>query len=230
MLHFPARIFNERIAVFVDSFYEELARLYRAQGWGWEQPVRSAASRPYNDGLKPALRAPAAWQHPDFAVRIAARHKDGAARTIELKAKNLPGVRNVDDGGKVALSRDHTFRVDIPRSYPSNLGDIAVRATTTLYHPRLGPSGRGHACVFVNGEIDRVLWSIVRHVLLDPAYVQPPRLFRGVDRGTNLMAMAWYEADPQGIHNRLLDLWAEAHGAKKFQAAAQKAGGVKIDA
>jgi hypothetical protein len=130
----------------------------------------------------------------------------------------------------VTLSREHRFRVDIPRSYPSNLGAIAVRAMTTLYHPRLGPAGRGHACVFVNGEVDRVLWSIVRHILLDPAYVQPPRLFRGVDRGTNLMAMAWYEANPQGIHNRLLDLWAQAHGKKAFAAPERRAATVEIEA
>ncbi len=214
MLHFPAKVLNERIAVFVDSFYEELARLYRAQGWGWEEPRRT----------------PTAWEHPDFAVRIAGRHKDGAARTVELKARNLPGVEDVSDAGKVTLSHEHRFRVDIPRSYPSNLGAIAVRAMTRLYHPRLGPTGRGHACIFVNGELDRVLWSIVRHILLDPEYVQPPALFRGVDRGTNLLAMAWYESNPHGIHKRLLDLWAQAHGARAFVAAAKKPGAVAIDA
>ncbi|HUT32102.1 MAG TPA: hypothetical protein VNE39_01365 [Planctomycetota bacterium] len=214
MLHFPTRVFNERIAVFVDSFYEEIARLYRAQAWGWEEP----------------RRADATWQHPDFAVRVAARHKDGAARTLELKARNLPGVADVDDAGRVTLQREHRFRVDIPRSYPSHLGAIEVRAMTTLYHPRLNPSGRGHACIFVNGEIDRVLWSIVRHILLDPDYVQPPKLFRGVDRGMNLMAMAWYEANPRGIHKRLLDLWAQGHGKEEFTAAAKRTGGVRIDA
>jgi hypothetical protein len=214
MLHFPTKVFNERIAVFVDSFYEDLARLYRAQGWGWEEPRRT----------------PTTWQHPDFAVRVAARHKDGAIHTLELKAEHLPGVEDVSEGGKVTLRREHRFRVDVPRSYPSNLGAIAVRAITRLYHPRLGPDGRGHACIFVNGEVDRVLWSIVRHVLLDPDYVQPPKLFRGVDRGMNLAAMAWFEANPHGIHKRLLGLWAQEHGAKAFTAAAKRPGGVHIDA
>lgn len=212
MLHFPTRVFNERIAVFVDSFYEELARLYCAQGWPWEEPRRT----------------PTTWQHPDFAVRIAARHKDGAIHTLELKAEHLPGVEDVSEAGRVALRREHRFRVDIPRAYPSHLGAIEVRAMTTLYHPRLSPTGRGHACIFVNGEIDRVLWSIVRHILLDPDYVQPPKLFRGVDRGMNLAAMAWFEADPRGIHKRLLDLWAQAHGAETFVVAAKKGGGVHI--
>jgi len=212
-LYFPTRVFNERVAVFVDSFYEELARLYRDQGWAWQPPARTRAT----------------WRHPDFTVRVAARYKDGAARTLELRARNLPGVESVDEAGKVTLRREHRFRVGIPRSYPGNLGAIDVRAMTTLYHPRLGPSGRGHACIFVNGEIDRVLWSIVRHVLLDPDYVQPPSLFRGVDRGMNLAAMAWYERNPRGIHKRLLDLWAEEHGADEFVAQARKAGVVEIE-
>ena len=214
MLHFPTRVFNERIAVFVDSFYEEMARLYRAQGWPWEQPRRT----------------PTTWQHPDFVVRIAGRHKDGAVHTLELRAEHLPGVEDVSEAGKVTLRREHRFRVDIPRAYPSNLGAIEVRAMTTLYHPRLNPTGRGHACIFVNGEIGRVLWSIVRHILLDPDYVQPPKLFRGVDRGMNLAAMAWFEANPHGIHKRLLDLWAQEHGAKGFAAPAKKGGEVHIEA
>ncbi len=44
----------------------------------------------------------------------------------------------------------------------------------------------------------------------------------------NLAAMAWFEADPRGIHKRLLDLWAQAHGAETFVVAAKKGGGVHI--
>lgn len=214
MLHFPTRIFNERIAVFVDAFYEEMARLYRAQGWEWREPQRS-------EGM---------WVQEDFTVRIFARHKDGAVRTLELRARRLPGVEHVGEDGKVTLRREHHFCVDVPRSYPNDLGAIQVRATTKLYHPRLGPEGRGHACIFVNGEIDRVLLSIVRHILLDPAYVQPPSLFPGVDYGMNLMAMTWYQANPRGIHRRLLELWAQEHGAKDFIVAPKKTVGVQIEA
>jgi len=214
MFHFPTRVFNERVAVFVDSFYEEMARLYRAQGWTWEEPRRAEAK----------------WGHPDFAVRVARRFKGGAARTLELKAYNLPGIADVGEAGGATIRNEHRFRVDLPRSYPNRLGAIAVRALTPLYHPRIGPSGRGKACVYVNGEIDRVLWSIVRQILLDPEYVQPPKLYRGQDRGMNLAAMAWYETDPRGIHRKLLDRWAQAHGAEKFAAAEKKRRGVRIDA
>jgi hypothetical protein len=213
MLHFPTRVFNERVAVFVDSFYEEMARLFRAQGWSWEEPRRTEA----------------AWRHPDFAVRIAGRYKDGAIRTLELKALNLPGVGAVEDSGRVHVRSEHRFRIELPRAYPGDLGAILVRATTSLFHPRIGPSGRGHACVYVNGEIDRVLWSIIRQILLDPDYVQPPKLYRGQDRGMNLLAMNWYETDPRGIHQRLLDLWAQAHGAREFAAAQRKTGSVTIN-
>ena len=213
MLHFPPRVFNERVAVFVESFYEEMARLYRAQGWAWQAPRRAEGK----------------WQHADFAVRIAQHFRDGATRTLELKTFNLPGVEDVGESGRVTLRNEHRFRVDIPRSYPSNLGAISVRAMSALYHPRLGPTGRGKACVYVNGEIDRVFWSIVRHILLDPDYVQPPKLFRGQDRGMNLAAMAWYETDPRGIHRRLLDRWAEAHGAKKFIMPEKRPSGVTVD-
>jgi len=214
MIHFPTSVFNERVAVFVDSFYEEMARLYGAQGWAWQEPVRAEGK----------------WEHPDFRVRVATRFRDRAAHTLGLKLANLPGVADVTEAGRASVRNEHRFRIDIPRSYPSNLGDIAVRAMTTLYHPRIGPSGRGNACVYVNGEIDRVLWSIVRQVLLDPDYVQPPKLFRGQDRGLNLAAMNWYETDPRGIHRRLLDLWAEAHGAERFLIATRKGRGVEIDA
>ncbi len=213
MLHFPTKIFNERIAVFIDAFYEEMARLYRAQGWAWEEPHHTEAT----------------WDNPDFVVRIAARHKDGAARSIELKALRLPGVEDVDEDKKVTLRREHRFAVDVPRAYPGDLGSIQVKAVTKLYHPRLGPTGRGHACIFVNGEIDRVLWSIVRHILLDPSYVQPPSLFPGVDYGTNLMAMTWYEANPRGIHKRLLELWAQDHGAREFHIAPKRPAAVAIE-
>jgi hypothetical protein len=73
-----------------------------------------------------------------------------------------------------------------------------------------------------------VLWSVVRHILLDPEYVQPPSLYRGRDRGMNLLAMGLYETDPRGIHKRLLDRWAEAHGAKEFATEKKSKGGVEI--
>jgi hypothetical protein len=214
MIHFPTKVLNERVGVFVDSFYEEMARLYRAQSWAWEPPRRTEGR----------------WNHPDFAVRVARRFKDRAARTLELKAFHLPGVVSVGASGKVKVRYEHRFRIDIPRSYPSSLGAIAVRAMLPLCHPRIGPSGRGAACVYVNGEIDRVLASIIRHILLDPDYVQPPKLFRGQDRGMNLAAMNWFEGDPWGIHHRLLDLWAEAHGSARFITAHTPRHGVEIEA
>jgi len=212
MFRFPASVFNERIGVFVDSFYDEMRRLYDAQGWTWQEPVH----------------APGKWQHPDFDVRIARRFGDRAARTLEWKAHNLPGVAAVSAAGRVTVRNEQRFRIDVPRSYPSNLGAIVVRCMLALYHPRIGPSGRGAACLYVNGEVDRVLLSIVRQVLLDPDYVQPPSLFRGQDRGTNLEAMNWYETGPQRIHARLLDLWAEAHGARRFVAPGKKHRGVTV--
>jgi len=212
MFHFPAKVFNERVSVFVDSFFEEMARLYRGQGWPWEEPERWEGK----------------WEHPDFTVRIATRYKDRAAHVIELKVRNLPGVADVDESRKATLRTEHRFRIELPRSYPGNLGDIVVGAKMALYHPRLGPGGTGKACIYVNGEIDRVLWSIVRHILLDPDYVQPPGLYPGRDRGMNILAMGWYETDPRGIHKRLLDRWAEAHGAKEFTVERKAKGGVLI--
>jgi hypothetical protein len=212
MFHFPPKVFNERVAVFVDSFFEEMARLYRAQGWPWEEPKRSEGR----------------WKHADFNVRVATRYKDSAAHVIELKAANLPGVAAVDEARKATLRTEHRFRIELPRSYPGNLGDIVVSARTALYHPRLNPGGTGPACIYVNGEIDRVLWSIVRHILFDPEYVQPPGLYPGRDRGMNILAMGWYETDPRGIHKRLLDRWAEAHGSKEYVVATKSRGGVEI--
>ena len=212
MFRFPTRVLNERIAVFVDSFYEEMARLYHAQGWPWAKPRRGEGR----------------WQHADFAIRIVRRSKDEAARTLELKMWRLPGVASVGSNGEVELRAEHRFRIDVPRSYPNNLGAIAVLSMTPLYHPRIGPSGKGKACIYVNGEIDRVLLSIVRSILLDPDYVQPPKLFKGQDRGMNLAAMNWYETSPRGIHRRLLDLWAQAHGAQAFEAQHRDSGGVQI--
>lgn len=200
MFRFPTGVFNERIAVFVDAFYEEMARLYRAQGWGWEEPRRG-------DGL---------WEHPDFTVRVAHRHKDRAIRTLEAELEHLPGVQSVSPEGKMTLTRRHRFRIDIPRAYPNKLGEIAVRAMTKLYHPRIGSGGTGTACIHVNGEIDRVLLNIVRQILLDPAAIQPPKLYKGQDRGMNVAAMNWFEANPHGIHRRLLQLWAQAHGKQEF--------------
>lgn len=200
MFRFPTSIFNERIAVFVDAFLDEMARLYAEQGWAWDEPTRSAGR----------------WEHADFVIRIAGRSKDKAARTLEVKLRNLPGVEAVDADGKVDLTHEHRFRIDVPRSYPNNLGAIVVRSMKTLYHPRIGRSGKGEACVHVNGEIDRVLLNLVRQVLLDPAFVQPPKLYRGQDRGLNVAAMNWYEKDADRIHRRLLQLWANAHGADDF--------------
>ncbi|MFP4057949.1 MAG: hypothetical protein ACLF0G_13865 [Candidatus Brocadiia bacterium] len=212
MFRFPASVFNERVAVFVDSFYEGVEELFRGQGWPWEPPRRS----------------PGKWEHPDFAVRVARRFKDGAFRTLELRARKLPGVAAVDAAGHVTLRHEHRFRIDLPRAYPNDLGSIAARCMTALYHPRIGPSGRGKACVYVNGEVDRVLHSIVRQVLLDPDMVQPPSLFRGQDKGMNLAAMNWYETRPRAIHRRLLDLWAEAHGAERFRLPESRGAGVEI--
>ena len=211
-LRFPTAIFNERVATFVDAFFEEMARVYAEQGWAWEEPHRSEGH----------------WDHPDFAVRVAARHKDGATKILELKASSLPGVTHVDEAGRVSVSNEHRWRVDIPRAYPSSLGSIGVRAMTPCYHPRLGNSGRGKACMHVNGEIDRVLLSIVRNILLDPAHVQPPKLFPGRDRGMNTAAMNWFETKPHGIHRRLLQLWARAHGAGQFAAPSERGPGVEV--
>ncbi|MFW6161343.1 MAG: hypothetical protein ACODAJ_01160 [Planctomycetota bacterium] len=212
MFRFPARVFNERIAVFVDAFYEEMARLYAAQSWPWEEPSRSEGH----------------WEHPDFEVHIARRHKDGAARTLEIELRHLPGIRSVA-GEEVSLADEHRFRVNIPWAYPNKLGQIVVRAMSRLYHPRIGASGKGEACIHVNGEIDRVLLSIVRQILLDPAYVQPPSLYRGQDRGMNLAAMNWFEANPHGYHRRLLQLWAQAHGKKDFEGTDRPAPKVRVE-
>lgn len=211
--HFPPAVFNQRVAVFVDRFYEHMADLFARQGWEWSQPVRS----------------PSRWSHPEFAVRVASRFKDKAAHILEFSLARLPGVASLDEEGKPVVRHNHRFRVDIPRSYPADLGAIRVRAMLPLFHPRIGPSGTGAACVYVNGELDRVLWSIVRQVLLDPEYVQPPKLYRGQDRGMNLSAMSWYEKDPVGIHRRLLDLWAETHGAEAFKLPATKSSRVTIE-
>lgn len=212
MFRFPPRVFNERIAVFVDAFYEETARLYAAQGWPWEEPTRSEWH----------------WEHPDFDVRIARRHKDGAARSLEIRLRSLPGIESVV-GEDVTVTYEHRFRVDIPRAYPNKLGQIVVRSMKKLYHPRIGTSGKGEACIHVNGEIDRVLLNIVRQVLLDPEYIQPPKLYRGQDRGMNVAAMNWFERDPHGCHRRLLQLWAQAHGKEDFEGAGKKARKVRIE-
>lgn len=199
--HFPPAVLNQRVAVFVDRFYENMATLFARQGWAWAEPQRT----------------PSRWDHCDFRVRVASRFKDKAAHVIEFSMFNLPGVVAPGEDGKGELRHKHRFRVDIPRSYPADLGSIRVRSMLPLFHPRLAPRGTGAACLYVNGELDRVLWSIVRQVLLDPDYVQPPKLFRGQDRGMNLAAMSWYEADPVGVHHWLLDLWAQAHGAEAFE-------------
>ena len=213
MLRFPTRVFNERIAVFIDAFFDEMARLYKAQGWAWEEPSRAAGR----------------WEHPDFAVRIARRHKDGAARTVEIGLSHLPGIESVSSSDEVTLTSDHCFRIDIPRSYPADLGAIVVRSLKTLYHPRIGTSGKGQACIHVNGEIDRVLMNIVWQVLLDPARVMPPKLYRGQDRGMNVAAMNWFEANAHGIHRRLLQLWAQAHGKEDFAKAGKPTTTVAVE-
>ena len=201
MFRFPTRVFNERIAVFVDAFYEEMARLYAAQRWPWQQPRRREGR----------------WHHPDFDVRVARRHRDGAIRTLEVHAHHLPGIESVGSQAEVTLTRDHRFRIDVPRAYPNKLGTIVVRSMKKLYHPRIGTSGKGEACIHVNGEIDRVLLNIVRQILMDPACIQPPKLYRGQDRGMNVAAMNWFETDPHGIHRRLLQLWAREHGRDDFE-------------
>jgi hypothetical protein len=204
-------VLNERVAVFVDAFFDQMARLYQEQGWPWREPERG-------DGR---------WDHDDFTIRVARRFNDKAARTLEVKLRNLPGIEAVNGAGNVEVTRDHRFRIDIPRSYPNNLGAIVVRSMKRLYHPRIGTSGRGEACIHVNGEIDRVLLNLIRQILLDPACVQPPKLYRGQDRGMNVPAMNWYEKQPHRIHRRLLDLWAQAHGADAFIEAEK--GKVKVE-
>ena len=210
MFRFPTRVLNERVAVFVDAFFDEMGGLYEEQGWPWREPERGAGR----------------WDHDDCTIRIARRFNDQAARTLEVKLRNLPGIEAVDGAGEAEVTHEHRFRIDIPRSYPNNLGAIVVRSMKRLYHPRIGGSGRGEACIHVNGEIDRVLLNLVRQILLDPACVQPPRLYRGQDRGMNVPAMNWYEKQAKAIHRRLLDLWAQAHGAEGF--VAQSKAGAKV--
>ena len=198
--HFPTSIFNERVATFVGAFFEEMARLHAEQGWAWAEPVHDEE----------------AWESPDYSVRVTKRRKDGAVRQLALICRRLPCVRSVGANDRMEVRYDHEWQVHLPRSYPNDLGRIAVRAVTPCYQPRVGSTGVGVACMHVNGEIDRVLLDIVWTILLDPARVQPPSLYPGRDRGMNTAAMNWFECAPHGIHAHLLKLWARAHGATAF--------------
>lgn len=189
-MKFPPDIFNQRVTTCIDAFYEGIRQVFIREGWRWVKPQCEERR----------------WNHPEFGVSINSRRRDETIKSLKIELRGVPGVVDLKKS-KPKLGHAHTFVVQIPRDYPANLKDIAVFARSRVVHPRIAGRYGGHACLIVNGDLDRVLLNIVFQVLLEPSHVQPPKLYKDRDFGNNLEAMDWYQSDPKGIHKMLMDAW-----------------------
>lgn len=160
----------------------------------------------------PPRREDTTWSNGDYTVAIIERYRDGAYKRVRFTMRNLPGyVRQPSSlTDERAIRYQHTFVFDLPREYPQNIGSIRPAVETVLYHPRLGSSGKGHACYSVRGELDRILEDLPFFVLLKPDRVEPPSQFKS-DRGLNAAAMTWYEQNVESIVTTLDQLWDARH-------------------
>jgi hypothetical protein len=193
---FSAELFNARIEIQIQTFFDTMNNLYGRRGWAPDAPHRE-------DTI---------WSNRDFTVAVIDRYRDGAYKRIRFTMRNLPGIvrqpQSLSDEG--AVRYEHRFVFDLPREYPQNIGSIRPAAETPLFHPRLASSGTGYACYSVRGELDRILEDLPFFILLKPDRVEPPSQFQS-DHGLNRAAMEWYEKDTANIVEILDRLWERRH-------------------
>lgn len=194
---FPAKIYNLRLDTSIKTFLKDLEALHKTYKWKWTEPTKVGDYH---------------WRTTDVEIEPAGRHSDDAISQF-LYNLTIPGVRAVRGTSEISFSYNHRFRIELPREYPARVDSIKVFSETPIYHPRFRSGGMSKGCVTINGEIDRILMDLIFQVLLDPARVQPPNMYR-TDHGTNSGAMSWYmEAGPDKVFKRLFLEW-EQHGKK----------------
>lgn len=186
----PPVIFNRRINCLIDEFYSsDLKEIYQKEGWTLQMPEKKDL-----------------WDHPQFPLKVIKKYSDGAYKILRFNLLDFPGLVSVS-GDKLELAFKHSFRFNLPREYPQNLGKIDIISETALFHPRITAAGT-KACYTVNGEVGRILIDIIFNVLLRPETVRPPSIYRDADWGLDSRKMQWYiKYGPEKIYTYLRDEW-----------------------
>jgi len=207
--NFPATVVNARIAESINVFYDSMEDFFKKQGWRWQ----------------PFARQGDKWVQEDYTVEIKGKHSDGAYREILFSIRRTPGlIGQSANKEQMKIGYNHKFTILLPREYPANLSHIKMRSATRLWHPRIGMSGRGDACITVNGEVDRILIDLIYHLLMDPKRIRPPKLYPKEDSGMNAIAMRWFEKDADNIHKAMLVNWDTKHEKTSLK----ESGGIRI--
>ena len=207
--HFPATVVNARISESINVFYDSMEDFFKKQGWRWQPYARQGDK----------------WIQEDYTVEITGKHSDGAFREIVFTTRRTPGlIGQSTNKEKMNIGYIHKFSILLPREYPANLSHIKMKSLTRLWHPRISMSGRGDACITVNGEVDRILIDLLYHLMMDPRRIRPPKLYPKEDSGMNAQAMRWFEKDADNIHKAMLVNWDTKHE----KASLKESGGIRI--
>ncbi len=207
--NFPATVVNARIAESINVFYDSMEDFFKKEGWKWH----------------PFARKGDKWVQEDYTVEITGKYQDGAYREILFTTRRTPGlVGQSTKKEQMNIGYTHKFSIHLPRVYPANLSHIKMKSISKLWHPRISMSGRGDACITVNGEVDRILIDLIFHLLMDPKRIRPPKLYPKEDSGMNTLAMRWFEKDAENIHKAMLVNWDTKHD----KASLKDGGGIKI--
>ena len=220
MATFPKTLFNNRIRIQIDSFFDEMQQYYKGRGWYWH----------------PVNKTQESWNNGDFIIEIKAKYSDGAYKIIEYKLNNLPSYykkpKSIND--LQAISFSHVIIIQLPREYPANLNKVKLMAKTPFYHPRIsyGIIGKNNIrgiCYVVKGELDRILNDLPFFLLLKKDRIRPPKYYKGEDYGLNRNAMVWYQNNLEAITTFLDTLWDSKHKKHKIKEKKEKRGIVILD-
>lgn len=208
--NFPATVVNARITESINVFYDSMEDFFQKEGWKWQ----------------PFARKGDKWVQEDYSVEITGKYQDGAYREILFTTRRTPGlIGQSANKEQMNIGYIHKFTIFLPREYPANLSHIKMKSVTRLWHPRISMSGRGDACITVNGEVDRILIDLIYQLLLDPKRIRPPKLYPKEDSGMNTIAMRWFEKDAENIHKAMLVNWDTKHDKTSLK---DGGGGIRI--
>lgn len=183
--------------------------LFKKKGWKWV----------------PYKRTGDKWVQEDYTIEMKGKYADGTYRNMIFSVRRTPGLVGESSNRKfLNIGYDHKFSINLPREYPANLAQVKMRTVTRLWHPRIPSSGIGEACIYVNGEVDRIFIDLIYNLLMDPRRIRPPKLFPNEDSGMNSIAMRWFERDAENIHKTMLAKWDERHDKVSLK----ESGGIRI--
>lgn len=216
-MQFPSKVFNFRVITCINHFFEDWNVFLKKFNLTSPSEVKKVLDNE---------NSTFSWESDDFLIKVTGFHpidhtRVKAIKRIEILMKTIPSVVSLEsnkyfplEGRKKTkfhlpkLRFGNSYTIDLPRSYPANVGNIRIIYNESHWHPRFDDNSFGNqtstACYHPNGEIDRILMDVVFFLMYEPGQVKPP----GSDNGLNHEATMWFlNAGPNRVHKYIFSEW-----------------------